>query len=91
MTWYEPRQPPVSILGDLRQSDLRKAANETDYSIVSRVLSHAPGEPANRVNAGMTVFGGMTVLSAIFAQSLMIVNFPYECGECVRSKYKTVK
>jgi hypothetical protein len=36
-----------------------------------------PGEPANSESAGITVFGGMTVLSAIFAQSLMIVNFPW--------------
>jgi hypothetical protein len=37
-----------------------------------------PGEPEKKVSAGITVLGGIMVLSAIFAQSLMIVNFP--CG-----------
>lgn len=51
--------------------------HEADFSffVIPRC---APGEPAKRVNAGMTVLGGMMVLSAIFVQSLMIVNFP--CG-----------
>ncbi len=35
-----------------------------------------PGDPANSARAVTTVFCGMTVLSAILAQSLMIVNFP---------------
>jgi hypothetical protein len=35
-----------------------------------------PGDPENNASAGTTVFGGTIVLSAIFAQSLMIVNFP---------------
>lgn len=38
--------------------------------------SNKPGEPENNAKAGTTVFGGMIVLSAILAQSLMIVNFP---------------
>ena len=42
----------------------------------ARGSQDAPGDPANRASAGTTVFGGMTVLSAILAQSLMIVNFP---------------
>lgn len=37
-----------------------------------------PGEPENSDNAGMTVLGGTMVLSAILAQSLIIVNFPYQ-------------
>ena len=36
-----------------------------------------PGEPAKNDKAGMTVFGGTTVLSAILAQSLIIVNLPW--------------
>ena len=35
-----------------------------------------PGDPAKSASAGTTVLGGMTVLSAILAQSLIIVNFP---------------
>jgi hypothetical protein len=41
-----------------------------------------PGEPENSARAGMTVFGGTIVLSAIFAQSLMIANLPYMKNEC---------
>ena len=37
---------------------------------------YEPGEPEKRERAGTTVFGGTMVLSEIFAQSLMIVNFP---------------
>jgi hypothetical protein len=37
---------------------------------------HKPGEPEKYDKAGTTVFGGRIVLSAILAQSLMIVNFP---------------
>lgn len=41
-----------------------------------RSRENVPGEPAKNDSAGMTVFGGTTVLSAILAQSLMIVNLP---------------
>jgi hypothetical protein len=37
-----------------------------------------PGEPEKRERAGTTVLGARTVLSAILAQSLMMVNLPYE-------------
>ena len=37
---------------------------------------YEPGEPEKRARAGMTVLGGMMVLSAILAQSFMIVNLP---------------
>lgn len=40
------------------------------------VVGYLPGDPANNDNAGMTVFGGTMVLSAILAQSFIIVNFP---------------
>jgi len=39
---------------------------------------YKPGEPEKWARAGTTVFGGMMVLSAIFAQSLIMVNFPYQ-------------
>ena len=42
-----------------------------------RVHGDLPGEPPKSESAGMTVLGGTTVLSAILAQSFMIVNFPY--------------
>ena len=35
-----------------------------------------PGEPENSDSAGTTVLGGIMVLSAILAQSLMMVNLP---------------
>jgi hypothetical protein len=38
--------------------------------------SQLPGEPEKSASAGTTVFGEIMVLSAIFAQSLMIANFP---------------
>ena len=38
---------------------------------------NCPGEPEKCASAGTTEFGSSTVLSAIFAQSLMIQNFPY--------------
>lgn len=41
-----------------------------------------PGEPEKSARAGMTVFGGTMVLSAIFAQSLMIANLPCRKDEC---------
>lgn len=41
------------------------------------MLQSVPGAPANRASAGMTVLGGMIVLSAILAQSLMMQNFPW--------------
>lgn len=37
---------------------------------------HVPGEPENSDSAGTTVLGGIMVLSAILAQSLMMVNLP---------------
>lgn len=43
--------------------------------ILRRVIS-APGEPEKSERAGMAVFGGRVVLSAILAQSLMMVNLP---------------
>lgn len=39
-------------------------------------VENKPGEPRNTARAGTTVFGGSTVLSSIFAQSLIIQNFP---------------
>jgi len=36
-----------------------------------------PGEPEKKAKAGITVLGGIMVLSATFAQSLMIANFPW--------------
>lgn len=39
-------------------------------------IENKPGEPRNTAKAGTTVFGGSTVLSSIFAQSLIIQNFP---------------
>ena len=38
---------------------------------------NCPGEPEKCASAGTTEFGSSTVLSAIFAQSLMMQNFPY--------------
>ena len=35
-----------------------------------------PGEPENTENEGTTVFGGITVLSVIQQQSLIIANRP---------------
>ena len=59
---------------------LRKILNKTAYP-VSRFLRWCsvslPGEPANSASAGTTVFGGIMVLSSIFAQSLIVVNLPY--------------
>lgn len=37
---------------------------------------HVPGEPENNDSAGTTVLGGIMVLSAMLAQSLMMVNLP---------------
>ncbi len=76
MTWYVPRQPLAWTLEGLPRSDLYQANMRLTFFVV--IPRCAPGEPAKRVNAGMTVLGGMMVLSAIFVQSLMIVNFP--CG-----------
>jgi hypothetical protein len=39
-------------------------------------IENKPGEPRNTAKAGTTVFGGSIVLSSIFAQSLIIQNFP---------------
>lgn len=36
----------------------------------------SPGDPEKCASAGTTQFGSRTVLSAIFAQSLMIANLP---------------
>lgn len=76
MIWSVPRQPLAWTLEGLPQSGLYQTKNEDDFCFV--IPRCAPGEPAKRVNAGITVLGGMMVLSAIFVQSLMIVNFP--CG-----------
>ena len=47
---------------------------------------NTPGEPAKSAIAGTTVFGGTTVLSAILAQSLMMVNLPLlNCQVCLGS------
>ena len=39
-------------------------------------IENKPGEPRKTAKAGTTVFGGSIVLSSIFAQSLIIQNFP---------------
>jgi len=39
-------------------------------------IKNKPGEPRNTAKAGTTVFGGRMVLSSIFAQSLIMQNFP---------------
>jgi hypothetical protein len=44
--------------------------------ILRATFGDLPGDPVNRERAGTTVFGCKIVLSAILAQSLMIVNFP---------------
>jgi hypothetical protein len=77
MTWFVPRQPLAWTLEGLPQSGLNQAKMRLTFFLFV-IPRRAPGEPAKRVNAGMTVLGGMMVLSAIFAQSLIIVNFP--CG-----------
>jgi hypothetical protein len=51
-----------------------RQAEVTDVS--GKRERYRPGEPEKRVRAGTTVFGGMIVLSAILAQSLMMENFP---------------
>jgi len=48
-------------------------------------IENKPGEPRNTARAGTTVFGGSTVLSSIFAQSLIIQNFPCQIRSNVRS------
>jgi hypothetical protein len=40
-----------------------------------------PGEPEKRARAGTTVFGGMIVLSAILAQSFIMVNLPFQASQ----------
>ena len=78
MTWYAPRQPLAWTLEGLPQSDLYQANMRMSVFSPFVIPRGAPGEPAKRVNAGMTVLGGMMVPSAILVQSLIIVNFP--CG-----------
>lgn len=66
------RQSLVLTPEDPPQSDLD--ADQQEFSKSASI--YAPGEPENRARAGMTVFAGMMVLSAILAQSLMMVNLP---------------
>jgi hypothetical protein len=63
-----------SILEDALQSGLHPQAEVTNVN--GKRERYRPGEPEKRVRAGTTVFGGMIVLSAILAQSLMIENLP---------------
>lgn len=71
----EPRRFLEWIPEDPQRIDLKaRCGYQTDVSTTSRC--DKPGEPENSDNAGITVFGGTMVLSAIFAQSLIIVNFP---------------
>jgi hypothetical protein len=70
---FELRPFPVWILEDPRKNDLLDRIRQSDGA--GRVETR-PGDPENNARAGTTVFGGTMVLSAIFAQSLMIVNFP---------------
>lgn len=84
------------ILFCVRFDDLlrrfRKILDKTTYS-VSKTLFAAcvglPGEPANNASAGTTVFGGIMVLSAIFAQSLIMVNLP--CPQVNASKVVRIR
>ena len=46
------------------------------YLVWIRARMYEPGEPEKRARAGMTVLGGIMVLSAILAQSFMMVNLP---------------
>jgi hypothetical protein len=48
-------------------------------------IENKPGEPRNTARAGTTVFGGSTVLSSIFAQSLIMQNFPCKITDNVRA------
>lgn len=48
-------------------------------------IENKPGEPRNTAKAGTTVFGGRTVLSSIFAQSLIMQNFPCRTTGNVKS------
>ena len=62
----------------LPRNDLQRSSREFDHAFHEE--AYAPGVPPKSANAGMTVFGGMIVLSAIFAQSLIMVNLP--CESC---------
>lgn len=54
----------------------RPRHDHVDCGFAVAFVGYLPGDPENNANAGMTVFGGTMVLSAILAQSLIIVNFP---------------
>lgn len=57
----------------------RKILNKTAYPVSKLLWWYSvslPGEPVNSASAGTTVFGGIMVLSSIFAQSLIVVNLP---------------
>lgn len=79
------RQVLASTRVDPRRTDLMIKKTRSDHpphsdgdiDIIKVDLDDdVPGEPAKRARAGTTVLGGITVLSAILAQSLIIVNFP---------------
>jgi len=69
-----PRPFPGSILVNPLWTVLMVAEN---CSMASR-KSDWPGEPEKRDRAGITVLGGITVLSAILAQSFIVVNLPWK-------------
>lgn len=79
---FEPRPFPVWILEDPRKNDLLDRVRQPNGAGEET----RPGDPENNASAGTTVFGGTIVLSAIFAQSLMIVNFP--SGVCLSTLSK---
>ena len=69
---------------DSGRSSINRPGSEESLRLKDnlRDLYDRPGEPEKSAKAGMTVFGGTIVLSAIFAQSLMIANLPYMNDEC---------
>lgn len=73
---YELQLFPVLTLVSLPRIDLHRWPNSSAATNRNPRV-YQPGEPANSERAGITVFGGTMVLSAILAQSLMIVNFPW--------------
>jgi hypothetical protein len=74
IAWFATPQAPEWIQGGFQRIGLMKNVNISWPTRSS--ISAIPGEPENSDRAGTTVFGGRIVLSAIFAQSLMIVNLP---------------
>ena len=65
---------PVLTLGGRLQIDLViVSAMYNEFGIIC-----LPGVPEKEARAGTTLLGSKTVLSAIFAQSFIIVNFPCE-------------